>query len=455
MHEPQSGRVRVDGALGRGVLFYSLLLYGLLIGGVLWWRIVSVVEAGQSSNWPTPQDVRLSLLRGVWLATLLLASSVTMLLAVRNAANRACGARWLGWTLGLGLLFVAFQVIEMRTRVRHNLVPSVSGGGVHDRADLYFLSAVRHRLQSIVSELNTAAITANASEAARERAAPSEQRQERLALVNRLLSSELMWTESRVSQQSPPVLADQRAALISLAQDVFPIRAYADASQQFQDRVRSESTDQLAVAQSEFIEARARIADGSKPLQAKLAEVGELNRQLKQVRDQLKRMPPEEELDDEQKTEPTSEEQVVAPGSGRADLQKQLETLQPLYDIANAELTQLATQVTAAEDTVSRLSTQISSLEGRQQWMAELPAEGLNQHYAWLRLPLAVPGGHRWSIAYFGLTVVHLVHFVVGLLSVFPRLARCERPLALGNLAAYWHVQTIAGCVVLGLFYLT
>ena len=455
MHEPQSGRVRVDGALNRGVLFYNLLLYSALLGGVLWFRFATGAEAGQSSNWPTPQDVRLSSLRGGWQATLLLASSVTMLRAVRNAANRDCGARWLGWTLGLGLLFVAFQVVELRTRVRHNLIPSISGSGVHDRADLYFLSAVRHRLQSLVSELNAAAIAANASETERERATPSEQRQERLALANRLLSSEVIWTESRVSQQSPPVLADQRAALVSLAQDIFPIHAYADVRQQFQDRVRSESVEQLAVARSELTEARARIADGSEPLQAKLTEVGELNRQLKQVRDQLKTMPPEEEVDDEEKTEPTSEEQVVAPGSGRADLQKQLETLQPLYDGANTELTQLATQVTAAEDTVSRLSTQISSLEGRQQWMVELPAEGLNQRYAWLQLPVAVPGGHRWAIAYFGFMVVHLVHVVVGLLNIFPRLARCERPLALSNSAAYWHVQTITGCVVLGLFYLT
>jgi len=454
MHEPQLRLVRIS-----GLLVCDVLLYMLLVGGVLWVRIASEANTITNSAWPTPADVRLSWPRGVWLAALLLATSVTMMQALRSAENRACGARWLGCTLSIGLLFVAFQLVELRTRVRHNLVPGLIGTGIHNRADLYYLSATRDRLREIATELNAAAIKANATITNLDNAELSTTtREERLAVVNRLLTSELIWTESRISQQSSPQIADQRAAMIALAQDVFPTQAYTGSHRQFREGELSELARRLADAQRELVAARNRSTENSEPLKAKLGEVAERNRQLKAVRDQLKRLPPEDEVEEVaevQGDELRVQEQAIAPDKNdrRTGLKQQLETLQPLHNVANAELTRVASLVTDADDAASQISAQIAATQGRQQMIADMPAEGLNQRYPWLQLPVAIPAGRNWSLAYFGLTLLHLAHVSVGLMKTLPRLARCERPLALVDLATYWYLQVLAGCVLLGLFY--
>ncbi len=453
MHEPQARLVRIS-----GLLVWDVLLYSLLVGCVLWWRLAAEANTITAATWPSPADVRLSWPRGIGLASLLLASSFTMRQAFRTGENRARGARWLGWTFGFGLLFVALQLDEFRTRIRHNLVPSPTGAGIHSRVDLNYLSAVRHRLGEIATELNAAAIKVNASNAAIDHTELSTTREQRLAIVNRLLTSELIWTELRISQQSPPQIADQRAAMTTLAQDAFPIKAYAETHRRFRDGERTELAKKIADAEHELVAAGERIAENSEPLKAMLAEVAELNRQLKAVLDQLKKLPPEDEAEEATEApsnEPRSQEQAITPErtSRRVSLEQQLETLQPLHNLANSELTRVASLVTNAEDAVSQLSAQVAAAKSRQQMIADMPPDGLNQRYPWLRLPVAVPAGRKWALAYFGLLVFHLVHVLAGLTKIFPRLARCERPLALVDLANYWHWQAFAGCMLLGLFY--
>ena len=43
-------------------------------------------------------------------------------------------------------------------------------------------------------------------------------------------------------------------------------------------------------------------------------------------------------------------------------------------------------------------------------------AEGLNDEYSWLRLPIVIPGGNMWASTYFMLTGFHALHVLVGLI---------------------------------------
>ncbi len=454
MHEPQSRLVRLSSPL-----VWDVLLYGLLVGLVLYWRVISEANGNETTHWPTPADVRLSWPRGIGLATLLLASSTTINQALRSASHRACGSRRLGWTLGIGVLFVACQLSEVRTRIRQNLLPDPFGTGVHNRADLYYLSAVRQRLQDLATELNSASIKANLSETNTvdgdsSATVLSKKREERLAVVNRLLTAQLGWTESKVSQQSPSRVVDQRAALVSLAQDVFPIPAYSMKHRQFREREIPEMALSVAVTEGELTAANLRIADNSPLLQMKLAEVAGLNGELKAIREQLKKFPSEHDSDQDPVDQPSAQEQANATELvGRDSLVQQLEQLQPQHEVATAELTRLASLVTEAEETVARLNAQIVTTRARLQEIAEMPAVGLNEHYRWLYLPVAIPSGRRWAVAYFGLIFFHLAHVIVGLLNFIPRLVRCDRPLAMVEIVAYWHVQVVVGCVLLVLFY--
>ena len=199
----------------------EVLLFAPLICAVVWFQF--------TQPWPSTADVRIEWWRGAGATIVMIASAWTMAQAYRTAAERNCGARWLGWTLGLGVLFVALQLNELRTRYRDGLIPLV-GPGVHNRADLYYLAAVHGRLHGLATELNAAAIQQNvASEADAVRGAEagkSESRGERLAIVNQLIAAELQWTESRVGATAD--VEDQRAAIAALAFDVFPSASFAD-----------------------------------------------------------------------------------------------------------------------------------------------------------------------------------------------------------------------------------
>ena len=43
-------------------------------------------------------------------------------------------------------------------------------------------------------------------------------------------------------------------------------------------------------------------------------------------------------------------------------------------------------------------------------------ADGLNDEYPWLKLPIVIPGGNMWASTYFLLTGFHAIHVIVGLI---------------------------------------
>jgi cytochrome c oxidase subunit 3 len=84
-------------------------------------------------------------------------------------------------------------------------------------------------------------------------------------------------------------------------------------------------------------------------------------------------------------------------------------------------------------------------------------AEGYNDTYPWLRLPIMIPGGPMWASTYFLLTGFHALHVLVGLivfaLMLFITLDRTQAALV-ENIGLYWHFVDLVWIFLFPLLYL-
>jgi cytochrome c oxidase subunit III len=84
-------------------------------------------------------------------------------------------------------------------------------------------------------------------------------------------------------------------------------------------------------------------------------------------------------------------------------------------------------------------------------------AEGLNDKYSWLKLPVMIPGGSLWASTYFLLTGFHGLHVLVGLivffLMMFTTLGAAKAGL-IENVGLYWHFVDLVWIFLFPLLYL-
>jgi cytochrome c oxidase subunit III len=134
---------------------------------------------------------------------------------------------------------------------------------------------------------------------------------------------------------------------------------------------------------------------------------------------------------------------------------------QPRLDKVN-ELTasELKAEITAA--TAATFEERHAAIKTLADEVAPLPvgvheAEGLNDEYHWLKLPIRIPGGNMWASTYFLLTGFHAIHVLVGLI-VFAIMM----PMRLGaaaagfieNIGLYWHFVDLVWIFLFPLLYL-
>lgn len=84
-------------------------------------------------------------------------------------------------------------------------------------------------------------------------------------------------------------------------------------------------------------------------------------------------------------------------------------------------------------------------------------AEGLNDRYPWLRLPIMIPGGALWASTYFLLTGFHALHVLVGLIVfaiVLTLTLDRTRAGLIENVGLYWHFVDIVWIFLFPLLYL-
>ena len=418
------------------------LLYASLISFYLILRFVWF-----AGRWPNHQDVQLEI---VWatIGTLALAgSSVVIVLAQRaKRFNRVQTARrWLWLTLLLGFSFAIFEASEYRHRWLHNLIPAPFSNCLHDRADLYYLSAVQQRLMQIATAINTSKVQQNQlseqlqslplelrSDRARVQAAlarlqaDESQRNERLSVVNRLLISESKWLTSVVATTDD--LSRQRLAIAALAYDIHPHRAFALQHQEFRQLESRRLKEALAKAKQSLLAAETAATASSEPVKSLLKAVAEIKAEQQQLQSQLKL-----HLKQHLTTEEFENELEQSDDPQRRALERQLAEVLQRWDERNQALTAAATLVTEAEESTSQLSQEMGNIVARQAMIGEIDraGRGLNRKYEWLQLPICIPGGTPWAWTYFILTTLHSAHLACMLIVV----------LATASLPRQWNRQ--------------
>ena len=84
-------------------------------------------------------------------------------------------------------------------------------------------------------------------------------------------------------------------------------------------------------------------------------------------------------------------------------------------------------------------------------------AQGINDVFPWLRLPILIPGGNMWASTYFLLTGFHAIHVIVGLIVFAVLLGYTLGPKNAGmieNAGLYWHFVDLVWIFLFPVLYL-
>ena len=127
-------------------LFLSteIMFFSALIGMYIVFRF-------GAPTWPRPFEVHLSEPIGAFNTFVLICSSVTVVLALEaTKGNKASAAkRWLLATFALGTLFLGVKLFEYQAKFAHGIYPARPRSMIHEKADIYYASAVRKRISEI------------------------------------------------------------------------------------------------------------------------------------------------------------------------------------------------------------------------------------------------------------------------------------------------------------------
>jgi cytochrome c oxidase subunit 3 len=174
--------------------------------------------------WPAPHDVHLVETIGAFNTFVLICSSVTVVLCLEAAkANETGKAKgYLLLTFLLGSLFLGVKAYEYQAKFSHGIYPQHPHSLVYDKADVYYSSAVRLRLNALKLELQPKVAKAQAENATEELQAVSG----KLGVVDRLLK---MVDEAELAVRSKPDSPDGRIKLMELALAIYPRHDHAEA----------------------------------------------------------------------------------------------------------------------------------------------------------------------------------------------------------------------------------
>ena len=207
-----------------------------------------------ASAWPRPHEVHLVETIGAFNTFVLICSSVSIVLALEaaRADKTVLAKQWMIVTLILGSVFLGVKGYEYNAKFSHGIYPQLPQSLVHEKANLFYASAVRLRLTALKSEIEAlepkapeepgkpvydddpakaaaqkkeyeakvASFTRD-SESYKTRHATFEDRdRSRLNVVNDLLAREL---KDETTAATAPTFEVRHAALIGLADDIAPL----------------------------------------------------------------------------------------------------------------------------------------------------------------------------------------------------------------------------------------
>jgi cytochrome c oxidase subunit 3 len=158
--------------------------------------------------WPSTHDVHLVEYLGAINTGVLIASSITVVLALEAAKrNNASGAKgWIILTFVLGSIFLGVKAFEYNAKFSHQIYPALPHSPIWEKADVNYAAAVRKRL----ADLRTPLL------AVKER---SEEQEQQIAVLDSV-TIELDAAEKAIRDE--PESPKGRVLLLQLADRIYP-----------------------------------------------------------------------------------------------------------------------------------------------------------------------------------------------------------------------------------------
>ena len=212
MSDEQHGHLKLEYhpglPLSNGKLFMWLFLSTeiMFFAGLIGTYIVLRFGA---PTWPAPHEVHLSEPIGALNTFVLICSSVTIVLALEagRKGQNSLAKGWLLLTLVLGSVFLGIKGYEYKAKFAHGIYPQPNRGQIYEKADLYYVAAVRTRLMGLKADLDLN----------KERDAEDNRH---LALCNELLTKQVRPVELAAATDPDPMVGEQ--AMQTLANMIYP-----------------------------------------------------------------------------------------------------------------------------------------------------------------------------------------------------------------------------------------
>lgn len=162
--------------------------------------------------WPTPHQVHLEEWIGAMNTVFLLFSSVTVVWALDAAQhnNASAAKQWMVMTLILGCMFIGIKMYEYSGKFSHGIYPWKPHGRLYEKADPYYVSAVKKTLTTHLTKISS-----------KDAAALTEEDKNRMAVIGQITNDFVAPAENSAAMEDDPVL--KRAALEKLATAILPL----------------------------------------------------------------------------------------------------------------------------------------------------------------------------------------------------------------------------------------
>ena len=432
-------------------LFLSteIMFFAALIGEFI------VLRFGAPNGiWPTPHDVHVSEFVGTVNTALLLFSSLTIVLAYEYAKrDKPYFAKVaLFATFIMGSAFLGVKGFEYKSKFDHGIYPVHKRSLMHDKADVYYMSAVRERLGSLRTQLE-------AQKVEQEGELPQADA-DRLALVTDLQENLVRWAESQAMQEGDSAL--QQKAFDFSAYAIYPLHAdehamklHADAEVKEIDAAFkrfSVQTESLQVVQSTLNKRNESLVALATQLGGEKTAAEETVAALKASRAKLDEAATQENETDDAKKK--LDDSIAAAESKLTALTERLDQATQETQANTTELARAATALAATEETVLRYQNRRILIP---KLLESAAHRGLNEEHSWLRLPIKIPSGNMWASTYFLMTGFHAVHVLIGLIvfaTALPYKLDSRKTNFLENTGLYWHFVDLVWIFLFPLLYL-
>ena len=397
---------------GKTILWLFLSTEIMFFAGLIGTYIV--LRYGAPPNtWPGPHDVHVVEQIGAANTFVLILSSFTIVMALESAKrNKPVAAKgWLVVTFVCGCIFLGVKAYEYQSKFAHGIHPMRPRSRLYEKADVYYVQAVRQRLQKLQLQ------------------ATKDKDTEKLDHVNRLLKHMVQWTEYQAARYGNDDQADKRhAVILAMAYQIYPLH--------------SDKHDALHHAVIKYLE------DEQKDLAAYQATIGKLDTLI--VPTAPKRTGGDAPEDPPSPSAKKKDDKKAA----RTDKKSKIAALAENLPVGPSFATSPAkAQRAELDDLKDRVKGRLAILEE----LKHHEKLGLNEGEHWLKLPMMIPSGNMWAGTYFLLTGFHAIHVVVGLMIfavALPARLGPNKAIYLENTGLYWHFVDLVWIFLFPLLYL-